>query len=134
MYTPKSARDVGTMYYFRQKLGKKNIYNDVKKNFKASAELLQEVTKAYICEAFMEWAGLNDMEGKPTNITIPHTNTTLAVKKEFMECVIGNFVDEYILPELNAEKALHPRQSATGKSARFLSLNSTLSTKNQYFI
>ncbi len=87
---------------------------------------MQEVTKAYIYEAFMEWAGLNDVEGKPTNITIPHANTTLAVKKEFMESVIGNFVDEFILPELNAEKALHlknPRHSATGKITSFPPLN-----------
>lgn len=81
MYTSKSARDVGTIYHFRQKFGKKNVYNDMKKNFKASAELLEEVTKVYVCEAFMEWAGLDDIDGKPSNITIPHTNTTKSIKK-----------------------------------------------------
>ena len=65
-----------TIYYFRQKLSKKNVTTDVKKNFKASAELLEEVTKAYICDAFMEWAGLDDMDGKPSKITIPHANTS----------------------------------------------------------
>ena len=54
---------------------------DVKKNFKASAELLEEVTKAYICDTFMEWAGLDDMDGKASKITIPHANTNLAKKK-----------------------------------------------------
>jgi hypothetical protein len=106
-------------------LGKKNVYNDVKKNFKASAELLQEVTKAYVCEAFMEWADLDDMDGKPSNITIPHANTTKAIKKQFMESVIGNFVDEFILPDLDAEKALSQkksrRQTTTGKISIFYS-------------
>ena len=95
------------------------MYNDVKKNFKASAELLQEVTKAYVCEAFMEWAGLDSMDGTPRNITIPHLNTTKVVKKGFMESIIGKFVDEFILPNLDAEKAmLHKTrrpQTATGK-------------------
>ena len=95
------------------------MYNDVKKNFKASAELLQEVTKAYVCEAFMEWAGLDSMDGTPRNITIPHPNTTKVVKKGFMESIIGKFVDEFILPNLDAEKAmLHKTsrpQTATGK-------------------
>ena len=81
LYSTKSARDIGTIYYFRQKLSKKNVTTDVKKNFKASAELLEEVTKAYICDAFMEWAGLDDMNGKPSKITIPHANTNLATKK-----------------------------------------------------
>ena len=54
----------------------------------------------------MEWAGLNEMDGKPSNITIPHANTTKATKKHFMESAIGNFVDEFILPDLDAEKAM----------------------------
>ena len=94
------------------------MYNDVKKNFKASAELLQEVTKAYICEAFMEWAGLDAIDGTPRNITMPHPNVTKVVKKSFMESVIGKFVDEFILPNLDAEKAMLQKtsrpQTATG--------------------
>jgi hypothetical protein len=43
--------------------------------FKASAELLQEVTKSYVCEAFMEWAGMDDKDEEPLNIEIPHANT-----------------------------------------------------------
>ena len=91
------------------------MYNDVKKNFKASAELLQEVTKADVCETLMEWAGLDSMDGTPRNITIPHSNTTKVVKNGFMESII----DEFILPNLDAEKAmLHKTsrpQTATGK-------------------
>ena len=91
---------------------------DVKKNFKASAELLREVTKAYVCEAFMEWAGFDTVDGTPTNITIRHPNVTNLAKKIFMESVTGKFVDEFILPNLDAEKAmLHKTsqgQTATG--------------------
>ena len=109
------------MYYFRQKFGEKNVYNDVKKNFKASAELLKEVTKAYVCEAFMEWAGLDAMDGNPTEITIPHLKATNAIKKNFIDLVIGNFVDKFVLPELDAEKALLKKTSHcetdTGKKA-----------------
>jgi hypothetical protein len=99
------------MYFFRQKFGKKNVYNDVKKNFKASAELLTEVTKAYVCEAFMEWAGFDAVEGNPTKITIPHPKATNAIKKNFMDSVIGHFVDKFVLPELDSEKALLKKTS-----------------------
>lgn len=116
LYTSKSARDVGTMYHIRQKFGKKNVYADAKKNFKASAELLQEVTKSYVCEAFMEWAGMDDMDEEPLNIEIPHANTNHLVKKRFMESVIGNFVDKFILPDLNAEKALKLKKEGPPKA------------------
>lgn len=66
---------------------------------------MNEATKAYLCEAFMEWAGLDDMnDDTPSNITIPHANSTNNVKKEFMCTVIGNFVDAYVLSELDVEK------------------------------
>ena len=95
------------------------MYNDVKKNFKASAELLQEVTKAYVCVAYMEWTGLDSMDGMPRDIMIPHPNMTKVVKKGFMESIIGKFADKFILPNLDAEKAmLHKTsrpQTATGK-------------------
>ena len=60
----------------------------------------------------MEWAGLVDMDGKPSKITIPHANTNLATKKQFMESVIGNFVDKYILQDLNAEKTLNLKRQS----------------------
>ena len=100
---------MGTLYQFRQKLGKRNVYSDAKKNYKAAAEFLLEVTKAYLCEAFMEWTGMDTMEEKPTSIKVPRLHAK-ENKTKFMNDTIGTFVDEYVLPEFDVEKVWRLQQ------------------------
>ena len=65
---------------------------------------MHEVTKSYLCEAFMEWAGLESMQSTPRNITVPTLHSQQEKKVKFLNETIGAFVDEYILPEFDVEK------------------------------
>lgn len=92
-------------------MGKRNVYSDVKKNYKAAAEFMHEVTKSYLCEAFMEWAGLESLEScTPANITVPTLHASRKKKVQFLNDTIGTFVDEYILPEFDVEKVWRVQQ------------------------
>lgn len=73
---------------------------------------MHEVTKSYLCEAFMEWAGLESMQSTPRNITVPTLHSPQEKKVKFLNETIGAFVDEYILPEFHVEKVwrLHQKQ------------------------
>lgn len=101
---------MGTLYQLRQKLGKRNVYSDAKKNYKAAAEFMMEVTKAYLCEAFMEWAGIESIEGNPANIKVPSLHASKEHKTKFVNETIGTFVDEYVLPEFDIEKVWRLQQ------------------------
>lgn len=71
---------------------------------------MHEVTKSYLCEAFMEWAGLETMESMPTKITVPTLHASREKKVEFLYDTIGTFVDEYILLECDVEKVWRLQQ------------------------
>ena len=57
-------------------------------------------TKAYLCSAFMEYAGLDRLDGTPKKLT--------SSDPKDLERIIGCFVDEYVMLEFDVEKA--PRQ------------------------
>ena len=59
-------------------------------------------TKAYLCSAFMEYAGLAALDGTPKNIT--------SSDPKDLEKFIGSFVDEYVMLEFDVEKTLRQQQ------------------------
>ena len=75
---------------------------------------MHEVTKSYLCKAFMEWAGLESMQSTPTNITVPTLHSPPEKKVKFLNETIGSFVDEYILPQFDVKKVrrLHQEEKA----------------------
>ena len=58
------------------------------------------VTKAYLCDTFMAWAGLENLDGTPTKICIPSSEEN----KFSLDSTIGKFVDMFILAEFDVEK------------------------------
>ena len=90
-------RDMGTLYYFRQRFGRTNVPPQVKKNYAGAEALMLQVTRAHICESFMTWAGMENLESTPLNAEIPPTTATIQDKSKFLEESIGNFVDKYAL-------------------------------------
>ncbi|XP_044174034.1 uncharacterized protein LOC114947302 [Acropora millepora] len=90
LYKTQSSRDMGTLYYFRQGFGRTNVPPQVKKNYAGAEALMLQVTRAHICESFMTWAGME-------NVEIPPTTATIQDKSKFLEESIGNFVDKYAL-------------------------------------
>lgn len=59
-------------------------------------------TKAYLCSAFMEYAGLERFDGTPKQIT--------SSDPKDLERIIGCFVDEYVMLEFDVEKALRQQK------------------------
>ena len=91
-----------------------------KKNYKAAAEFMGEVTKAYLCEAFMEWAGMESIDGKAEKIKVPTQHAFRENKTKFVNETIGTFVDEYVFPEFDVEKMwrLQQEQKAQQKNSQ----------------
>ena len=66
-------------------------------------------TKAYLCSAFMEYAGLETLDGNPKNIT--------SSEPKDLEEIIGCFVDEYVMLEFDVEKALRQQKERAQQQA-----------------
>jgi DNA-binding NarL/FixJ family response regulator len=78
----------------------------VKNNFESANSLMLSATKAYLCSAFMQWAGLDSLEGTPKKIKTLDPNLLDQDKQEYITTTIGEFVDEYIMVECDVEKSL----------------------------
>ena len=93
---------MGTLYNLRQRFGLVNVSSKVKSNFESANSLMLSATKAYLCSAFMEYAGLERLDGTPKEIT--------STDPKDLERIIGCFVDEYVMLEFDVEKALRQQK------------------------
>ena len=80
----------------------------VKNNFESANSLMLSLTKAYLCSAFMTYAGLDKLDGIPQNISLEATN---------LGDIIGSFVDEYVMVEFDVEKALRQQKEQAKQQA-----------------
>ena len=98
-----------------------NVYSSVKKNYKSAEHLLLCSTKAYLCAAFMNWAGLEKVDGRPTKVKIPPLDSSKDEKKAFIENTMGTFVEEHVLTEFDIDKwqreAIEKRQEVQSAEA-----------------
>lgn len=67
------------------------------------------VTKAYLCSAFMEYTGLEKLDGIPNKIS--------SRDPKDLEEIIGSFVDEYVMLEFDVEKALRQQKEQAQQNA-----------------
>jgi hypothetical protein len=106
LFKASSVREICTVKYFREKLNRRNVTADkVTKSYEGCEQFLVSIGIAYICEAAMEFWGLDDLDGKPTKhapqpgmIHLP-----LWKKKEYFDEVIGEFVDEFVMADPDKE-------------------------------
>ena len=63
------------------------------------------VTKAYLCEAFMTWAEMPNLDALPSWFKEVQTEEDHSLKWQILECHLGKFVDEFVLTEFDVEKA-----------------------------
>ena len=108
-HTPVSGKEIGNLYYFRQLFRLTNVTKKVKQNYASCESLLLSATNAYLCAAFMEWAGLQTLDDVPKSITIPGPRSRVKQRKEFLQNVLSKFVEEYVLVEFDREKALRKK-------------------------
>ena len=62
-------------------------------------------TKAYICSAFMAWAGTTDTATSPSWVSSIGEERNSVVQWESLQIQIGKFVDEYVLTEFDIGRA-----------------------------
>lgn len=86
-----------------------NVYTSVKKNYRSAEHLMLCTAKAYICSAFMNWAGYETLGGSPKNIVLPDKGSSKAEKKKFIHDNISKFVEEHVLVEFDVEKIWRER-------------------------
>lgn len=129
MYNTKSSRDIGTLFFFRQKFGRTNVPAKVKKNYSAAEALMLQVTRAHLCEAFVTWASMENLESQPLTLDIPSTSATKEEKLTFIEEKIGGFVDKFVLmdPDVKGMWELEEVQLRKSKEV----VNNTVSSNKQ---
>ena len=114
LFKATSVREIGTFKYFREKLNRKNVTADkVTKSYEGSEQFLISIGIAYICEAAMEFWGLDNRNEKPTK-HIPRPgmkHLPLLQKKEYFDTVIGEFVDQFVMADPEKEALKQQKKS-----------------------
>lgn len=90
-----SAREIGTLKYFRERIMRYNVPATVKNNPDAYEEFFVSVGRAYLVEAFLEFFGMENIGSEPTK-NLPERNASMQGKKEHFDKVFGKFVDYYV--------------------------------------
>lgn len=111
LYKVESGRDVGTLYYFRNLFGRNNVKPKVKDGFAPAEDLFLQVFNAYVVAAFMNWSGMTGMQSPPTKVTpAPDVKSSQEEKTEYLNNVIGSFVESFCLVLPNVKKAIEKQR------------------------
>lgn len=76
----------------------------MKKNYSGAEALILQVSRAYICEAFMTWAGMDTLHSVPTSHIVPKKSAAQEEKTAYIEKQIGAFVDKCCLLDAGVEQ------------------------------
>lgn len=89
-----------------------------------------------MCSAFINWAGLEKVDGRPTKVKIPPPDSSKDEKKAFIENTIGTFVEEHVLTEFDVEKwqreAIEKRQEVQSAEANTSAKNLTTGNLDKF--
>lgn len=136
LYNTQSSRQIGTLYYFRQKFGRMNVPNQVKKNYSGAEALILQVSRAYICEAFMTWAGMDTLHSVPTSHIVPKKSAAQEEKTAYIEEQIRAFVDNYCLLDADVEQMWTLSESqrrSQREAANVMSSNETVAPSAELY-
>ena len=90
-----SAREIGTLKYFRERIMRFNVPTTVQNNPDANEEFFVSVGRAYLVETFLEFFGMENAESEPTK-NLPEQNASVEAKKEHFDKVLEKFVDYHV--------------------------------------
>lgn len=71
-----------------------------------------------MCSAFMEWAGLDSLKSVPQKIKVLKPSSSEEEKRQYLNDVIGAFVDEYIMVECDVDKEIRTQHEQAAKQKR----------------
>lgn len=105
MATAASGREQGTLYNFRQSFKLVNVPKKVINNYSACESLMLSTTKAYLCEAFMTWADMPNLDAVPSWFKEVQSAEDHSTQWQILQSHLGKFVDEFVMTEFDVEKA-----------------------------
>ncbi|XP_028417603.1 uncharacterized protein LOC114542053 [Dendronephthya gigantea] len=96
-----STRARGTLRYFREKLQRRNVTQDIK-HYEDCEQLFLTVGRAYTIVALLQFFGMDDINDSP-QIHIPPHDVLHGdgEKQQYFDDVLDKFVDEYLFPAQN---------------------------------
>ena len=106
LYKSGSAREVGTLKFFREKYNCRNVTPEkVADSYEGTEQFILSVGKAYLLDAALDFWGMKKLDDQPTkHVPPPGILHERSEKKiDYFNNVIGNFVDEYVIADPDKE-------------------------------
>jgi len=97
-YTDRSTGSIGTMFNSRVKLNRTQVSSNTYHTFDDNRDFAVAFTDAYIAEGLMEMLGMDSPSSNPTKYSLP-LNANEHDKQQWLEHVVGIFVDNFVLTE-----------------------------------
>lgn len=95
-----SAREQGTLRYFREKLQRRNVTNDVK-HYEDCEQLFLSIGKGFAVEALLEFFGMESKEDRIKRNRPPYYILEVDDKKKYYDSVLDKFVDQFLFNSPN---------------------------------
>ncbi len=87
MYNSNSVREPGTLKFFREKYGRKNVTpTKVLDSYEGCEQFVLSVGTAYLLEGALEFWGMADLSATPTKNIIPPNLRNNKEKKRLLRC------------------------------------------------
>ncbi|XP_070543961.1 uncharacterized protein [Ptychodera flava] len=113
LYKQDSSRDAGTFKYYKELLQRNNLPADVTRNYDAAKQFLILMVNAFVTEAALEFFSMENTTSQPLVYHPPVASASVPVKRNYIDTIIGRFVDEFILPNTATEWDLQRNGGAT---------------------
>ena len=91
-----SGREPGTLYNLRQTFKLVNVPSKVTNNYSACESLMLSSSKAYLCEAFMTWSEMPNLDSIPLWFKEVQAEEDPSLKWQTLQLHLGKFVDEFV--------------------------------------
>lgn len=94
LFKSDSVREIGTLRNLKERLGRKQVSDDVKNAFDADNEFLKTVTRAYVILAALQYFGMADINSATTK----HVISTDEQFLEHVKHIVEKFVTQHDCP------------------------------------
>ena len=92
-----SAREQGTVRYFREKLHRKNVTIDVK-HYEDCEQLFLTLGKCFTVEAQVQFFGMETKDGHITRNRPPYYILDVSEnKRQYYDSVLNKFIDQFLI-------------------------------------
>lgn len=96
LYT-NSGREMGTMRYFREKMQRRNVTQDVK-HYEDCEQLFLSIGRCFAVEALIQFFNMIDQNGVPTKNRPPYYMLEVGNNKQvYYDSVLDKFMDQFLL-------------------------------------